>query len=80
MSLRARTEKLGIKYFDEIYCAEHCVYIVVGTINCIFGGRVVVGSAFYEIFWWLCGFVIQYSNASYVVDFFFGVVFQVIVG
>ena len=55
-----------------IDCAEHCVYIGLGTINCILGGRVVVGSAFYEIFWWLCLFFIHISNASYVVDFFSG--------
>ena len=55
-----------------IWCAEHCVYIVVGTITVCLGGRVVVGSAFYVIFWWLCGYVIQYPNASYVVEFFLG--------
>jgi hypothetical protein len=48
MSLKTRTGKLGIKYFGVIYCADHCVYIGLGTINCVFGGRVVVGSELYK--------------------------------
>ena len=46
-------------YFGVIWCAEHCVYIVVGTITVCLGGRVVVGSAFYEIFGWLCLLIIN---------------------
>ena len=51
-----------INYFCVIDCAEHCVYIGIGTINCILGGRVVVGSAFYEIFlvaMWFCNSILQ---------------------
>ena len=34
--------------FCVIDCADHCVYIGIGTINCVFGGRVVVGSELYK--------------------------------
>jgi hypothetical protein len=48
-----------INYFCVIGCADHCVYVGVGTPNLYLGGRVVVGSAFYEILWGLCLVIIR---------------------
>ncbi len=58
-----------------IGCADHCVYVGVGTPNLYLVGRVVVGSAFYEILWWLCLVIIRTILLVMRFDFFFRVGF-----
>ena len=55
-----------------IGCADHCVYIAIGTMFAIWVGVGMVGCNLVGFRWWLCHKIFLDFDASYGVDFFFG--------
>ena len=69
----------SLSFVDEVTflicvigCADHCVYEALVPSAMYLGGRVVVGSAFYEILWGLCLVIIRTILLVMRFDFFSG--------